>query len=171
MLTIWPVLVRLRFLSLSGLWDVMNSANAVAYVRHCLLQHNDIQRAATELVAQALRQHTTDNVSVILIGFMRTLQHPQEEDGETRVIVPRPAAPRGAGGRREPRVQVPPRPARLQLRGHLHSAILNALSKATEPTPKAQPNDPDEDQTPSAAATAAAAPEEEEQKKERSEEG
>lgn len=149
----------------------MNSANAVAYVRHCLLQHNDIQRAASELVAQALRQHTTDNVSVILVGFLRTLQYPQEEDGETRVIVPRPAAPRGAGGRREPRVHVPPRPARLQLRGHLHSAILNALSVATEPTPKLAPTAAEHEPDDEHAHTHAQPDKQEEHKKEQRSEG
>lgn len=93
-----------------GVWDVMNSAAAVSYVRHQLAQHNDIQRAADELVQQALRQQSTDNVSCILVGFSRT-----QSDGEP-TIVPKAAQTRSLQAHsRAHRVPIPPRPQRLQL--------------------------------------------------------
>jgi len=127
-----------------GLWDVMSSATAVAYARHCLMQHNDIQRCANELVQQALRQHSTDNVSCVVVGFTRTLDRPQDGDGELRVIVPRPVqrGPLGARPRAE-RIVVPPRPQRLQLNSGGLSKLMQAL-KAAEPTPKPSP-EPRED--------------------------
>jgi len=113
-----------------GLWDVLNSASAVAYARHCLLQHNDIQRCADELVQQALRQHSSDNVSVIVIGFLRTLPLAAAgPDGDVRVIVPRSAPrPPGSRGPRE-RHLVPPRPERLMLNEGGRNKLMQALAE------------------------------------------
>lgn len=107
-----------------GLWDVLSSEAAVGYARRSLRHHNDIQRCAEDLVKEALAANSTDNVSVILIGFTRTVSEtqPQHPSGDVRVIVP--AEPRRLagssyyhrhlhlhGGERE---KVQPRPRRLQ---------------------------------------------------------
>ncbi|KAI7747360.1 hypothetical protein M8C21_007993 [Ambrosia artemisiifolia] len=49
-----------------GIWDVMSNQEAVALVRCQLRQHNDPQRCAKELVNQALRLHSTDNLTAIV---------------------------------------------------------------------------------------------------------
>jgi hypothetical protein len=133
-----------------GLWDVLNSASAVAYARHCLLQHNDIQRCAEELVQQALRQHSSDNVSVIVVGFLRTLPlSAAGPDGDVRVIVPRTGAPRppGSRGPREKRLLsiAPPRPERLVLNAGGRSKLLQALADA-QPTPRQSDGEEEEDE-------------------------
>jgi serine/threonine protein phosphatase PrpC len=117
-----------------GLWDVLSSDGAAAYARHCLQQHQDPQRAAAELVQEALRKGSSDNVSVIIIGFTRTLTRTQAGDGELRVIVPRPVQ-RAAGGGRPPRErapQPPPRPSRL----HFTPGAQQRLLKQLRPSPR-----------------------------------
>ncbi|KAI7735261.1 hypothetical protein M8C21_021589 [Ambrosia artemisiifolia] len=52
-----------------GIWDVMTNQEAVALVRCQLRQHNDPQRCAKELVNQALRLHSTDNLTAIVVCF------------------------------------------------------------------------------------------------------
>lgn len=52
-----------------GIWDVMTSQNAVTLVRQWLRRHDDPQQCARELVAEALRRHTLDNLTVIVICF------------------------------------------------------------------------------------------------------
>ncbi|XP_045789482.1 probable protein phosphatase 2C 13 [Trifolium pratense] len=50
-----------------GIWDVMSSQEAVSLVRRGLRRHDDPQQCARELVKEALRLHTTDNLTVIVI--------------------------------------------------------------------------------------------------------
>ncbi|KAJ1420837.1 hypothetical protein SESBI_13984 [Sesbania bispinosa] len=50
-----------------GIWDVMSSQDAVSLVRRGLRRHNDPQQCARELVKEALRLHTSDNLTVIVI--------------------------------------------------------------------------------------------------------
>lgn len=50
-----------------GIWDVMSSQDAVSLVRRGLRRHDDPQQSARELVKEALRLHTTDNLTVIVI--------------------------------------------------------------------------------------------------------
>ncbi|XP_059434878.1 probable protein phosphatase 2C 47 [Corylus avellana] len=52
-----------------GIWDVMSSQFAVSFVRRGLRRHDDPQQCARELVAEALRLNTSDNVTVIVICF------------------------------------------------------------------------------------------------------
>ncbi|XP_027332367.1 probable protein phosphatase 2C 47 isoform X2 [Abrus precatorius] len=50
-----------------GIWDVMSSQVAVSLVRRGLRRHDDPQQCARELVKEALRLHTSDNLTVIVI--------------------------------------------------------------------------------------------------------
>ncbi|KAJ1403042.1 hypothetical protein SESBI_27649 [Sesbania bispinosa] len=50
-----------------GIWDVMSSQFAVSLVRRGLRRHDDPQQCARELVKEALRLNTSDNVTVIVI--------------------------------------------------------------------------------------------------------
>ncbi|TKY54289.1 phosphatase 2C 13 [Spatholobus suberectus] len=50
-----------------GIWDVMSSQVAVSLVRRGLRRHDDPQQCARELVKEALRLNTTDNVTVIVV--------------------------------------------------------------------------------------------------------
>lgn len=50
-----------------GIWDVMSSQQAVSLVRRGLRRHDDPQLCARELVNEALRLNTSDNLTVIII--------------------------------------------------------------------------------------------------------
>ncbi|KAF8017755.1 hypothetical protein BT93_H2836 [Corymbia citriodora subsp. variegata] len=50
-----------------GIWDVMSSQSAVCLVRQGLRRHSDPHQCARELVMEALRLETTDNLTVIVI--------------------------------------------------------------------------------------------------------
>ncbi|KAK7348010.1 hypothetical protein VNO80_22558 [Phaseolus coccineus] len=50
-----------------GIWDVMSSQVAVSLVRRGLRRHNDPQKCAMELVKEALRLDTSDNLTVIVV--------------------------------------------------------------------------------------------------------
>ncbi|XP_058090581.1 probable protein phosphatase 2C 27 [Magnolia sinica] len=52
-----------------GLWDVMSSQCAVTIVRKELMVHNDPGRCSRELVREALKRNTCDNLTVIVICF------------------------------------------------------------------------------------------------------
>ncbi|KAK4387816.1 putative protein phosphatase 2C 27 [Sesamum angolense] len=52
-----------------GLWDVMSSQCAVTMARKELMLHNDPERCSRELVREALKRHTCDNLTVIVICF------------------------------------------------------------------------------------------------------
>ncbi|KAJ7527950.1 hypothetical protein O6H91_16G077600 [Diphasiastrum complanatum] len=52
-----------------GLWDVFTSQNAVDFARKKLQQHNDPEICSKELVAEALRRETHDNLTVVIICF------------------------------------------------------------------------------------------------------
>lgn len=52
-----------------GLWDVFSSHNAVDFARKALRRHNDPTATARELVMEALRRDSSDNVSVIVVCF------------------------------------------------------------------------------------------------------
>lgn len=56
-------------LGCDGLWDVFPSQRAVEFARGRLREHNDVSRLAQELVQEALRMHTSDNVTVIAVCF------------------------------------------------------------------------------------------------------
>lgn len=52
-----------------GIWDVMSSQHAVGVVRRGLRRHDDPERCARELVMEALRLNTVDNLTVIVVCF------------------------------------------------------------------------------------------------------
>ncbi|KAL3830527.1 hypothetical protein ACJIZ3_019329 [Penstemon smallii] len=56
-------------LGCDGLWDVMSSQCAVTMARKELMLHNDPERCSKELVREALKRNTCDNLTVIVICF------------------------------------------------------------------------------------------------------
>ncbi|GMJ02800.1 hypothetical protein HRI_003949200 [Hibiscus trionum] len=52
-----------------GLWDVMSSECAVTMARKELMLHNDPERCSRELVREALKRNTCDNLTVIVVCF------------------------------------------------------------------------------------------------------
>lgn len=52
-----------------GLWDVFSSQNAVDFARKKLQQHNDPEKCSHELVDEALRRDTRDNLTVVTVCF------------------------------------------------------------------------------------------------------
>ncbi|CAA2972425.1 probable phosphatase 2C 47 [Olea europaea subsp. europaea] len=52
-----------------GLWDVMSSQCAVTIVRKELMLHNDPEKCSRELVREALKRNTCDNLTVIVACF------------------------------------------------------------------------------------------------------
>lgn len=52
-----------------GLWDVMSSQGAVSMARKELMLHNDPERCSRELVREALKRNTCDNLTVIVVCF------------------------------------------------------------------------------------------------------
>nr|GEZ69108.1 probable protein phosphatase 2C 13 [Tanacetum cinerariifolium] len=60
-----------------GIWDVMSNEEAVGLVRRQLIQYNDPERCARELIDQALRPHTSDNLTAIIVCFSSQIKAPQ----------------------------------------------------------------------------------------------
>lgn len=52
-----------------GIWDVFRSQNAVDIARRKLQEHNDPIACCKELVDEALRRQSTDNLSVVIVCF------------------------------------------------------------------------------------------------------
>ncbi|XP_042477049.1 probable protein phosphatase 2C 49 [Macadamia integrifolia] len=52
-----------------GIWDVMSSQHAVSVVRRGLRRHDDPEKSARDLVMEALRLNTFDNLTVIVVCF------------------------------------------------------------------------------------------------------
>lgn len=52
-----------------GLWDVMSNQGAVTMARKELMIHNDPQRCSRELVREALKRNSCDNLTVIVVCF------------------------------------------------------------------------------------------------------
>lgn len=52
-----------------GIWDVMSSQQAVSLVRRGLRRHDDPEQCARDLVMEALRHNTFDNLTVIVVCF------------------------------------------------------------------------------------------------------
>ncbi|KAM0946813.1 putative protein-serine/threonine phosphatase [Dioscorea sansibarensis] len=67
-----------------GLWDVMSSQCAVTLVRKELMLHNDPERCSKELVREALKRNSCDNLTVVVICFS-TDPPPRIEIPKTRV--------------------------------------------------------------------------------------
>ncbi|XP_010940247.1 probable protein phosphatase 2C 27 [Elaeis guineensis] len=56
-------------LGCDGLWDVMSSQHAVTIARKELMAHNDPERCSRELVREALKRNTCDNLTVVVVCF------------------------------------------------------------------------------------------------------
>ncbi|KAM7513977.1 hypothetical protein LguiA_003560 [Lonicera macranthoides] len=67
-----------------GLWDVMSSQCAVTMARKELMLHNDPERCSRELVREALKRNTCDNLTVIVVCFSPD-PPPRIEIPQTRV--------------------------------------------------------------------------------------
>lgn len=52
-----------------GLWDVFMSQNAVDFARRRLQEHNDPMMCSKDLVDEALKRKTGDNLSVVVVCF------------------------------------------------------------------------------------------------------
>ncbi|XP_075263421.1 uncharacterized protein LOC142354991, partial [Convolutriloba macropyga] len=76
-------------LACDGFWGVFDNQRAVELARLRLQVHNDPQKCAEELVAEAVKRHSTDNISVVLVCF-------QEQSPAKRQIA------RTGSGRRGP---------------------------------------------------------------------
>ncbi|XP_028791446.1 probable protein phosphatase 2C 49 [Neltuma alba] len=61
-----------------GIWDVMTSQQAVNLVRRSLRRHYDPERCARDLVMEALRLNTFDNLTVIVVCFSSNSIDPRE---------------------------------------------------------------------------------------------
>ncbi|KAL7104142.1 hypothetical protein ACP275_08G225400 [Erythranthe tilingii] len=64
-----------------GLWDVMSSQYAVTIVRKELMVHNDPHKCSKELVREALKRNTCDNLTVVVVCFSK--------DPPPQIIVPK----------------------------------------------------------------------------------
>ncbi|KAG0459096.1 hypothetical protein HPP92_022224 [Vanilla planifolia] len=69
-----------------GLWDVMSSQCAVTIVRRELMNHSDPERCSRELVREALKRNTCDNLTVVVVCF--------SSDPPPRIEVPKTRARR-----------------------------------------------------------------------------
>lgn len=56
-------------LGCDGLWDVMSSQCAVTIARKELMAHNDPEQCSKELVREALKRNTCDNLTVVVVCF------------------------------------------------------------------------------------------------------
>ncbi|KAM7267842.1 hypothetical protein ACFE04_010008 [Oxalis oulophora] len=59
-------------LASDGLWDYINSSEAVKFVRQQLRKHGDVQMACEELARAALDLKSQDNVTVVIADLGRT---------------------------------------------------------------------------------------------------
>ncbi|XP_048425200.1 probable protein phosphatase 2C 27 [Pyrus x bretschneideri] len=56
-------------LGCDGLWDVMSSQCAVTMARKELMIHNDPERCSRELVREALKRNSCNNLTVVVVCF------------------------------------------------------------------------------------------------------
>lgn len=64
-----------------GLWDVMSSQYAVTIVRKELMLYNDPEKCSRELVREALKRNSCDNLTVVVVCF--------SSDPPPRIEIPR----------------------------------------------------------------------------------
>ncbi|GMY27990.1 probable protein phosphatase 2C 13 [Fagus crenata] len=67
-----------------GIWDVITSQNAVGLVRRALRRHDDPQKCAIELVMEAKRLNSPDNLTVIVICLSTPKRDRVVESGPQR---------------------------------------------------------------------------------------
>ena len=73
-------------LASDGLWDVFSSQGAVTFARGRLQEHNDPDKCSEELIEEALKRHTTDNITCVCVCFSESKppelkQHQKESQG------------------------------------------------------------------------------------------
>lgn len=59
-------------LASDGLWDYMNSSDAIEFVRNQLRQHGDVQLASEALAEAALDRRSQDNITIVIADLGRT---------------------------------------------------------------------------------------------------
>ncbi|XP_051123080.1 protein phosphatase 2C 57 isoform X2 [Andrographis paniculata] len=59
-------------LASDGLWDYINSSDAVIFVRNHLRQHGDVQMASEALAQLALNRYSQDNISIVIADLGQT---------------------------------------------------------------------------------------------------
>ncbi|XP_077238011.1 putative protein phosphatase 2C 54 [Tasmannia lanceolata] len=52
-----------------GIWDVFTSQNAVDFARRRLQEHNDVKRCSKELVEEAIKRGSIDNLTIVMVCF------------------------------------------------------------------------------------------------------
>ena len=52
-----------------GIWDVFSSQNAVDFARRQLQEHNDVKLCCKQIVEEAIKRGTTDNLTVVMVCF------------------------------------------------------------------------------------------------------
>nr|KYP36857.1 putative protein phosphatase 2C 27 [Cajanus cajan] len=52
-----------------GIWDVFSSQNAVDFARRRLQEHNDEKLCCKEIVQEAIKRGSTDNLTVVMVCF------------------------------------------------------------------------------------------------------
>ncbi|KAF7804961.1 putative protein phosphatase 2C 49 [Senna tora] len=68
-----------------GIWDVMTSQHAVSLVRRSLRRHDDPAQCARDLVMEALRLNTFDNLTVIVI-CLSSVDHREQSPPSQRKL-------------------------------------------------------------------------------------
>ncbi|XP_009766263.1 putative protein phosphatase 2C 2 isoform X1 [Nicotiana tabacum] len=68
-----------------GIWDVMSSQQAVSIVRRGLRRHDDPEQCAKDLVTEALRLNTFDNLTVVIVCFTSP-DHPDVSPTRQRTL-------------------------------------------------------------------------------------
>ena len=52
-----------------GIWDVFSIQNAVDFARRKLQKHNDVKLCCKEIVEEAIKRGSTDNLTVVMVCF------------------------------------------------------------------------------------------------------
>ncbi|XP_028760707.1 probable protein phosphatase 2C 27 [Neltuma alba] len=52
-----------------GIWDVFTSQNAIDFARRRLRKHNDVKLCCKEMVGEAMKRGSTDNLTVVMVCF------------------------------------------------------------------------------------------------------
>ena len=59
-------------LATDGLWDIMDSQNAVNFLRLALNRHHKVKQAVKDLVREAIKLGSVDNVSAVVVVFNKS---------------------------------------------------------------------------------------------------
>jgi len=52
-----------------GIWEVFTSQNAVDFARRKLQEHNDLETCCKELIDEAIKRETVDNLTAVMVCF------------------------------------------------------------------------------------------------------